>query len=81
VWCEALNGLGRLKELPFWRDSGMWWLFAGLDFVGLEGTWGRLNGGGDDAGYPLGREKLADGKPEDSGRARTGDELPFAPPL
>lgn len=42
----------------------MLWLF-----VGLEGTCGRLKGGGDDIEKPLGREKL-----DDVGRGRTGDE-------
>jgi hypothetical protein len=47
----------------------MWWLFTGLD-----GIWGRLNGGGDEAGKPFGLDW-----PKEIGRGRTGDELSFAP--
>lgn len=50
----------------------MWWFF-----VGLDGICGRSNGGGDDGGCAVGLEKI--GWPDDSGRARTGDELPFMP--
>jgi hypothetical protein len=48
--CDEPNGFERPNELPFCSSCGMWELFEGLLFVGLEGTCGRWKGGGDDGG-------------------------------